>query len=50
LGKTTFEKSWAKSVATESVATESVATESVATESVAFWLHLCAFKMCKGGF
>jgi superfamily II DNA or RNA helicase len=32
---TTFEKSWAKSVATESVATESVATESVATESVA---------------
>jgi hypothetical protein len=35
VGKTTFKKSWAKSVATESVATESVATESVATESVA---------------
>ncbi len=35
LGKTTFQKSWAKSVATESIATESIATESIATESIA---------------
>jgi hypothetical protein len=33
LGKTTFQKSWAKSVATESVATESVATTNALHQS-----------------